>query len=187
MQFPKRTITTATRPQEPGLTPTEGGLAMHRLVLAHLAIFFILFGSVACIIVDGEIWPFSNYPMFSRTYSDRFAAFMVYGITIDGEVPLTARQASRRYWSPLDGSRINGGFSRMAHFKDAEQRFASAAKFLVGRYRSLQEQGRHDGPQIHGIRIYYCTWTLKPWAINRDTPDSKHFIAEAMVERMGGS
>lgn len=153
-------------------------MARHRVVIAHLMIFLILFGSLVCILADRDAWPFSNYPMYSWLQPARFTYRLLYGITAEGEAPLS----SRRYWSPFDGSRFNVAFSRMEQFDDAERRTAVAASFLARRYEQRRAQQLHHGPPIHGLRVYECTWTLRPWAVNRDHPDSRRLVVEIRLD-----
>lgn len=153
-----------------------------RLVVAHVMICLMLVGSLVCIITDREVWPFSNYPMYSWLSSDRFTYKLLYGITAEGEMPLS----SRRYWSPLDGGRLNIAFSRMEQSDDAERRTAIAADFLARRYEQRRAQQRHHGPPIHGLRVYECTWTLRPWAVNRDHPDQRRLLVEIRLDGRHG-
>ena len=156
------------------------GMSFHRMVVAHLMIFLILFGSLTSCILDRRMWPFLNYWMFSSYHSNCFQWIVPYGITAEGEI----RLPSDRYWRPLNGIRLDGAFSQMAHFKDAASRRTAAAQFLANRYREERARDPHpSGPEIRGLRLYQCTWRLQPGALNRNEPDSRALLAEVVLEQ----
>lgn len=40
--------------------------------------------------------------------------------------------------------------------------------------------GKHDGPELAGLRVYHVFWTLDPYGRTIEKPDSKDKLAEIM-------
>ena len=149
-------------------------MTRQQLFLAHVMIALISVGSLGCILADQELWPFSNYPMYSTMHSASFTHLLLYGVTTDGEIRLSWSS----YWYPLRVLGIQTAFFRMGRFEDVKPRIDAAIRSLAYYYDARRWQNRHHGPPIRGLRLYECSWTLQPWARNRETPENKRLVGE---------
>jgi hypothetical protein len=142
----------------------------------NLILVGFIAGSVYDIVTDQEHWPFSQYPMFSVTWSSpSFTWHRVFGVTADGgEFPLDAN----RYVSPFDQSRLPKAFRQMLDEADAEVRARTALRDVMTRYETLRRAARHDGPPVVAMRLYELHWTIDWQAANVDAPDRKRLLAE---------
>jgi len=152
-------------------------MTFRRQVLVHLVILGIVGGSLYDIVTSQEHWPFSDYPMFASIHQKHALDnwYRVFGVTPEGrEVPI------RRYdelW-PLDQSRLPLGIRRIAQTPGSEARVKSALEDILRRYEARRAARQHEGPEIHGIRLYSLSWDLEPYAANIDRPRARTLIAE---------
>jgi hypothetical protein len=147
-----------------------------RRTIVNLIIIGFIAGSAYDIIADQEHWPFSQYPMFSASWSSpTFTWQRVFGVTADGrEFPLDAN----RYVSPFDQSRLPKAFRQMMARKNSGPELRTALRDVMTRYETLRVDGRHEGPPVVGMRLYELEWTIDPQAANVDRPDRKRLVAE---------
>jgi len=146
-----------------------------RRAFINLVIVGLLAGSLYDIVTDQEHWPFSQYPMFSGTWtSPSFTWLRLFGVTADGrEFALDAN----RYIAPFDQSRLPKALRRMMEERDGDRRIRTALPDLFSRYEQLRGD-THDGPPLVALRLYELQWTIDPDARNIERPDSRRFIAE---------
>ncbi len=155
-----------------------------QFLFANGVIVFLLTCSLVALALDLEPWPFSNYPMYSyladstgRDYS--FSKPQLYGVTQEEpqrEIPLRGY-----YIQPFDEGRLNNYFKRIDPETDPEKRqqlLNEAVRDFLTQYESLRLAGRHDGPPLHGVRLYQLQWQLDPQAENVDQPDYRELLAE---------
>jgi len=147
-----------------------------RRLFVNLVLISFLGGSAYDIVTDQEHWPFSQYPMFSVTWSSpSFTWHRVFGVTADGsEFPLDAN----RFVSPFDQSRLPKAFRQMLAEPDAEVRLRTGLHDVMARYEALRREARHAGPPVVAMRLYELRWTIDWQAANVDTPDRKRLLAE---------
>ncbi len=135
----------------------------------------VVLGSLACIALDTEAWPLSQYPMYSDMRQEEFHQTRVFGVTEFGEVDLSAAQ----YWRPY--GRVHLGLAVDRWQADAD-RLEAALSDALSLYESRRLLGRHDGPAVRGLRFYRLEWRLQPWVENVDRPDQKELILEFLRE-----
>jgi hypothetical protein len=146
-----------------------------RRVFVNLLLVGFIAGSAYDIVTDQEHWPFSQYPMFSGTWTSRtFTWLRLFGVTADGQ---EFALDDNRYIAPFDQSRLPKALRRMMEERDSDPRIRMALPDLFLRYAQLRGN-THDGPPIVALRLYELEWTIDPHAANVDHPDRRRFIAE---------
>jgi hypothetical protein len=146
-----------------------------RRICINLILVGLIAGSAYDIVTDQEHWPFSQYPMFSGTWtSPTFTWLRLFGVAADGrEFALDANS----YVAPFDQSRLPKALKRMMAARDGDARIQIALPDLFARYEQLRGAA-HDGPPIVALRLYELEWTIDPHAANVNRPDRRRFIAE---------
>jgi hypothetical protein len=147
-----------------------------RRAVVNLVLLGFIAASVYDTLTDQEHWPFSQYPMFSGTWtSPTFTWLRLFGVTAEGrEFSLDAN----RFVEPFDQSRLPKALKRMLEKPDGDARIRRALPDLFMRYEQLRHEGRHDGPAIVALRLYELEWAIDPHASNVDLPDRRRFVAE---------
>jgi len=148
-----------------------------RLMVVNALISFVVLGSLACIALDREAWPFSHYPMYSWLYRGEVRNIRLYGLAANREVPLT----EYHYWSPLGAHRAGGALGGLEDLPDGSLRASVALRQLAVRYEEQRLRGAHDGPPLSVLRVYEFAWKIQSRASNRGTPDSRRLIAEVQL------
>jgi hypothetical protein len=151
-------------------------------MLVNVVTIMLIAGSLFCIVLDEEYWPFSQYPMFSwvtREYS--ISEWRLYGVTQEephGEIPLLT---STKYIKPFDQIRLQIALGKIVSTPDAERRqnmLDKALLDLLERYEQLRRARHHGGPPLQGIRLY-STWSqFDPRRVNVDFPKHRKLVAE---------
>ncbi len=145
-----------------------------RLAVASAAIAAVLAGSAAAIVSGRELWPFSPYPMFAGYRSGpTFSGTWLAGVRADGagEVPLRSGRSIEPF-----GFRMKTVLRRIAQGPDGAARLERALADVLARYEAGRRAGRHDGPALKGIRLYFAEWDYDPAARNLDRPRSLRFV-----------
>jgi hypothetical protein len=143
-----------------------------RRIVVTLIAAFISLGSIASILLDLDLWPWSNYPMYREIQGDRFRYRRAVGVLQDGtEVPLTHEQVR-----PFTPARMNRILRRLGRRPDAHRRLTRVMQQLTHQART---RGATD--RIVGARAYDLHWTLTPGAVNRDHPDQRILLAEYLL------
>ena len=135
----------------------------------------VVLGSLASIFLNREVWPFSQYGMYSGIAQERFSQIRVFGVTAAGEVDLSAT----RYWTPM--GRVHFDLAVQRWQEDTEQVEAALSGALT-LYDSRRLLGSHDGPAVRGLRFYEVEWLLHPRAENVDRPERRELIYEFLRE-----
>jgi len=154
--------------------PRAGGMSQQRTVLVALLIAFSLAGQLYDTAVDGDHWPFSSYPMFARPRELLVRVKRLYGVTENGEVPIVVP----RHLAPFHEARLMTAFKRIGRRDDRDARLTAALRWTLERYEALRGSRAHDGPEIHGMRLYVITWKLDPGASNRTEPGERRLLGE---------
>jgi hypothetical protein len=164
---------------------SEVGLEKRREFLVYAVIFIIIGGALFDIITQREHWPFSPYSMFStvrRDYSlTRLRLFGLTDIDSSREIPLT----DPKYIQPLGDKHIQRAMSikKKPDNVSYEQYLEETLHHILTRYEVLRIAGDHDGPELHGIRLYRYQWKLDPWIRNVERPDHRELILEVREPR----
>jgi hypothetical protein len=142
-----------------------------KIVVAAIAAVISL-GSLVCIALDVDLWPWSNYPMYREVQGNQLRYRQAFAVLQDGsEVQFTNEQAR-----PYAATRLNQVLRRFAKRPDGEKRMARVLAQLTSQARS-----RGSTDQVIGARAYEMRWTLKRGARNRDRPDRRELLAEFLL------
>jgi hypothetical protein len=138
----------------------------------------LIAGSVYCIAADNELWPFSNYPMYSglRTSSD-LTLLRLFGVTPDGR---ERRLTIGSEIPPFDRVRLRTALRRLMSNAD-EATLDAALRDCWKHYEAARVARAHDGPPLVGMRLYELHWEVDPMARDADRPDSRKLLAEISV------
>jgi hypothetical protein len=107
-----------------------------------------------------EIWPFSNFPMFSRLFlSTNHSGYVVYGVTADGkEIELS----NPNYWLPFDSDRqraaIRRSLQKSGTQADRDEDLRKFLSNLLELYEARRLSGKHHGEKIVRLRLYRVSW-----------------------------
>ena len=132
-----------------------------------VAIITTLIGIQSVFVVVGlpEAWPFSNYPMFSKS-SVRSSAtnYTLEGITTDG---LPIELSVRHHFQPYNVSKLRIGLGTQIRKPDSTLRDESllhVMQYLSDVYEENRRRRRHTGPPIRELRLYRVAydWTDVP-------------------------
>lgn len=134
---------------------------------------FILFGQVVDILIAREHWPFSHFPMYTGIQKEEYQRNRPEGILPDGsEISLVD------YFVPLSPGKVSNVIvSYGSH--DPDKHNQRCAEEYYKWYVRSRELGRHDGPEILGVRVYELQWTINENADNIDSPN-KVLLGEHM-------
>ena len=161
-----------------GAAPDTVGMSRCQMVAASLVVLGLVGLQLLDIVLQREDWPFSNYPMYAGRQGDRIAWLRVYGVTPSGEVALIPE----RHLRPLDTARLNYAFSREILAREDQPAAAERAlRSLHALYERSRHAGEHDGPVVHGLRLYREGWRILPSLANRSTPDERRLLHELRV------
>src|SRR5260370_2335085 len=106
-----------------------------------------------------EIWPFSNFPMFSRLFlSTKASGYVVYGLTADGkEIELS----NPNYWLTFDSDRQRAAIRSLEKSGTRAGLDEDLRKFLnnlLELYEARRISGKHNGEKIVRLRLYKLSW-----------------------------
>ena len=110
-----------------------------------------------------EIWPLSQYPMFSKLKVSKAAADLeIKGITLDGtEVSLDDMD----YFYPLNRSKLLVPlWDKGLLVQDEINRqfnFNKIFNYLMIQYKLNKSNGVHNGPDIQNLNLYGKVWSWK--------------------------
>lgn len=153
-------------------------VSKRQLVLGHAVLLIIAVGSFDCILRNRERWPFSQYPMYSKAFTEDIERTRVVGVMQGGdEIALSGVE----YWGgQLKPNGIRVALRRMSRGAGAAERLDSAARYLRSHYRRRRDEGHHAGPKLRGLRFYSYEWKLKSGASNVGEPDRRTLVREFM-------
>lgn len=161
------------------------GMSRPRILLLHVLIALLIGGSLYDTVTFGEHWPFSSFKMYSRPQRERsLSALRLFGVTREEphrEIPLLDFQ----HIQPFNQSRLRMALERLNNGPQRQQLLDEAVRDCLTRYETLRRAGRHDGPLLQGIRLYWLWWRLDPQAKNVDRPDRRTLLAEVQ-QPVGG-
>lgn len=153
-----------------------------RMAFVTALILFVAGMQLFATITYREMLPFSPFPMFSYPQRQMRASVMnAYAVDAQsGEEFSLMTWRVLRYTFPIDGRVLQWNFERYATQPDPKPGWERVLADLVARYESARQRGLHDGPPIRAARLYRETWTLRFDASNRDQPDERVLLAEAV-------
>jgi hypothetical protein len=137
---------------------------------------------VTVVALDKEIWPFSQWPMYSHIEGPTMTHLVVVGVrrndSAGAELPLEPK-----HLAPLDKWRLTAALKTTLKRPTEERAPERALRTIFEHYDRTREV--HGGPPIVGTRLYAITWTLRPNAENRDRPDARELLAEYRLPNSG--
>ena len=154
-----------------------------RAALVH-AIMVVIVGISACAIARPvELWPFSPYSMYAGVSRGRSVRdIRLFGLTAESlEIPLNRTE----FTHPWDPGRLRDAVIILER-ENSQGQIADVLRNILAQYEERRRTGDHAGPELSGLRLYRMTWTLDPWASNRDRPDEKELIAEVQWNASSG-
>ena len=153
------------------------GISPGRLTLIYALFAFILVGSFLDLVRDTEHWPWSCYPMYSEPeHGTTFTDVRLYGVLASDPTQEISLYTDERYLQPFDQTRMN----EILRSTWTNRNIDSALWNCLTRYEGMRKAGKHDGPELAGLRIYNCFWTLDPYGKTIEHPDKKVKLAEFM-------
>ena len=159
------------------VTPSVNSISRRRLLVIYGLIAFIVGGSFIDLVRDTEHWPWSCYPMYSYMETGTtFDDIRVYGVLPDRTTEFSLYK-DERYLQPFDQSRLTE-ILQVTYYKPG---LTGALANCLKRYESLRLAGKHDGPQLVGMRVYRVYWTLDPYGKTIEHPDRKELLGEYML------
>ncbi len=156
------------------------GISKSRRSLVNLMLFGLLGASAYEIGVRGEHWPFSSYPMFSKTRQEaRVVHYALRAIPQDGseEFPLYKPEQIH----PFLWYRQRSAFRRMIEGPGGKAAVKKGLADTLDRYERGRQQGRHDGPPLRALQMYRVEWSIDPNAPDLIKKEEKSFVTEALA------
>lgn len=156
-------------------------MTSRRLAFIHVLIAGVIGASSYDIVTGQDHWPFSSYPMFAGVHRTQLFEWpRLFGVTPDGrEVPLLGDDL---LW-PFDQSRLPLGLRTMYRSQGSGPRMSAALQDCLVRYEQRRRAGRHHGPALTGVRLYFLTWPLDPYGANLERPTRRTLVAEVAGTR----
>jgi hypothetical protein len=156
-----------------------------RRIAVFTAVFIFIVGPSLCDSVrDTEHWPWSCYPMYSEMETGtKFNDMRLYGVLKRDRQTEFSLFTDERYLQPFDQSRLAEILAVVYKRPDIDL----ALKNCLDRYEAMRRAGRHNGPELAGIRVYRVYWTLDPDGKTIEHPDSKVLLGEYMSPAQGKS
>lgn len=150
--------------------------------LAHAVIAILIAGHALSIGFAAELFPFSYYPMFSRSLAGRrdYQQLALVGVSQGREIALD-RQWIRAATS-IRIKHLRRLFEQASRL-DA-QRVPGLLRDVLRAYDELRASERPDLPELSGLRLYREVYRLENYAENRQRPERRVRIDE--VERQAG-
>jgi hypothetical protein len=167
-------------------TPEGGtvGISPARLWIIYGVFAFILVGSFLDLVRDTEHWPWSCYPMYSEPeHGTTFDDVRLYGVLASDPTQEISLYTDERFLQPFDQSRMN----EILRSTWAKPGFDKALWNCLNRYDALRKAGKQDGPELAGLRVYNCFWTLDPDGKTIEHPDKKVLLSEIMKSAPTGA
>ncbi len=160
------------------------GLSKNRRWLVNFLLTGLLIASAYEIAVRGEHWPFSSYPMFSKTRTEaRVVHHALLAIPEDGSEAFPLYES--KYIYPFLWYRQRAAFRRMLNGPDGTEAVKKGLEDTMARYEYNRQRGRHDGPPLRSLQLYQIDWSIDPDAPDFIRTEERDFVAEVLAERKG--
>ena len=140
-------------------------MAPARVALANAAIFAIIGGSLAALALDKELWPFSQYPMYTRINQE----YVLINYEVRGVTPFAVELSMPpQLVSPLSFTRWAAALRRLHQEPGRGEDIRRAMRYVWDRYHA-----RPGAVPLEALRVY---------RVRRELPRDR-FDPEAPVER----
>lgn len=160
------------------------GISKNRQRLVNLLLAGLLIASAYEIAVRGEHWPFSSYPMFSKTRTEaRVLHHAILAIPQDGSEAFPLYES--KYIYPFLWYRQRAALRRMLNGPGGTEAVKEGLKDTLARYEYNRQQGRHDGPLLRSLQLYQIDWSIDPDEPDFIRTEERDFVAEVLAESKG--
>ncbi|MEO0455047.1 MAG: hypothetical protein AAF152_00495 [Cyanobacteria bacterium P01_A01_bin.114] len=157
------------------------GMSKNRRAVINLMLLGLLGGSAYEIGVRGEHWPFSSYPMFSKTRREaRVVHYALLALPQDGSEAFPLYKS--KHIHPFLWYRQREAFRRMLEGPGGKAAVKKGLADTIDRYEQGRQQGRHDGPRLRALQLYRVDWSIDPHAPDLVRKADRSFIAEVLAE-----
>jgi hypothetical protein len=155
--------------------------ARPRLFRIHAFLGVLIGGHLLAVLLQRELWPFSNYPMYAESRREwSFEAYQLGGERADrsdDEFPLDRPQ----YIEPFSAYGLNRAFETLAQRPDREALLSAALKDRLASYERRRLDGDISGPRLIGLRLYRVRYglncALNPKRRDRSPIESRRLVA----------
>jgi hypothetical protein len=152
--------------------------ARRRLLLILLA--FLIVGHLCTLAIDEvELWPFSNYSLYTESRNpDQAEQYVLVGV-VAGAAPIELVLFERsEYIRPHYRATHHGTFGRYANAPALLERAAADCLRL---YEARRLRGLHTGPPLAAARVYLYTWRYAVVDPITRAPTERRLLAEARL------
>ncbi len=157
-----------------------GEISKGRRSLLNILLIGLIIASAYEISVRGEHWPFSSYPMFSKTRREaRVEHYALQAVPQDGSEPFPLYQSNQI--RPFLWYRQRAAFRRMLEGEGGKAAVKIGLADTMARYERNRQQGRHDGPPLQALRLYRVDWSIDPNAPDLVNTEDRSFVAEVVA------
>ena len=164
--------------------PTAGSpvkMSKSRRSLINVMLFGLIGASAYEISIRGEHWPFSSYPMFSKTRREgRVEHYALQAIPQDGSQAFPLYQP--KHVHPFLWYRQRAAFRRMLEGPGGKAAVKVGLADTMARYEQGRVKGRHDGPPLRALQLYRIEWSIDPDEPDLVKNEQSAFITEVLSE-----
>lgn len=168
------------------LKPSEvvpDGISKNRRSLINLMLVGLLIASAYEISVRGEHWPFSSYPMFSKTRTEgRVEHYALLAVPENGSEAFPLYES--KYIYPFLWYRQRAALRRMLDGPGGTEAVKTGLADTLERYEYNRQKGRHDGPVLRSLQLYRVDWSVEPNAPDFVQSEDRDFIAAVSANEL---
>jgi hypothetical protein len=147
--------------------------------LVQLGLVGLLAASAFEIHTHGEHWPFSSYPMFSKTRREaRVLHHALVAVPRDGSAVFPLYKSAQIH--PFHWYRHQKAFKAMLERHGGETAVRKGLADGLERYERARRDGRHDGPPLQALRLYRVDYELDPDAPDLIRHEERTLVAEVL-------
>lgn len=158
-----------------------GNISQSRRAFVNLTLLGLLTGSAYEIGTRGEHWPFSSYPMFSKTRREaRVVHYALQAVPQDGSAAFPLYKS--KHIHPFLWYRQRAAFKQMLEKGKGIAAVEKGLADTMERYEHGRQIGRHDGPPLRSLRLYRVDWSIDPYAADLIKHEKRAFVAEVFAE-----
>lgn len=160
---------------------STGRISKGRRSLLNIMLIGLSIASAYEIAVRGEHWPFSSYPMFSKTRTEgRVLHHALLAIPKDGSEAFPLYES--KYIYPFLWYRQRAALRRMLNGPGGTEAVKKGLEDTLARYEYNRQKGRHDGPELRSLQLYEIDWAVVPDAPDFIQSEKRDFIAEVQSQ-----
>lgn len=158
-----------------------GNLSQSRRAFVNFMLLGLLTGSAYEIGTRGEHWPFSSYPMFSKTRQEaRVIHYALQAVPQDGSAAFPLYKS--KHIHPFLWYRQRAAFKQMFEQKGGTAAVKEGLADTLERYEHGRRIGRHSGPPLKALRLYRVDWSIDPHKPDLIRRENRSFIAEVLAD-----